>query len=215
MTEIRDGGSAGCQRKGPSLFVLLPLILFGGLCVLFYLQLSKGGTSTIIPSVLIDKPAPDFDLPPLEGLVIDGKPVPGFKRADLDGRVTLINIWASWCVPCRQEHPFLMQLAKDERFLLAGINVRDSTRNALQYLVEHGNPFARNGVDRNYRTAIDLGVTGQPETFIVDKFGCIRKKHIGPLYPELWEKTMEPVIAEALAAGAPPDGCKAPPGAAG
>ncbi len=210
MTEASDG-APDRQRKGPSLFVLLPLILFGGLCVLFYLQLSKGGTSTTIPSVLIDKPAPQFDLPPLEGLTADGKPVPGFARADLDGKVTLINIWASWCVPCRQEHPFLMELAKDDRFMLAGINVRDSAKNALRYLSEHGNPFQRNGVDRKYRTAIDLGVTGQPETFVVDKFGCIRKKHIGPLYPALWQKSIEPLIQQALSATAPPAGCQAPP----
>ena len=213
MTANGDEKPATGKRKGPSLFVLLPLILFGGLCVIFFMQLQKGGSSNILPSVLIDKPAPEFDLPPLEGLMADGKPVPGFARADLDGKVTLVNFWASWCVPCRQEHPFLLELAKDDRFTLAGINVRDSAKNALNYLVEHRNPFALNGVDRKYRSAIDFGVTGQPETFLIDKFGCIRKKHIGPLYPEIWNKTMEPLVKQALTETAPPAGCQAPPGA--
>ncbi|MCW2306746.1 DsbE family thiol:disulfide interchange protein [Rhodobium gokarnense] len=221
MSDIESETTAGRQagagkapgdtprRKGPSLLVLLPLILFGGLCVLFYLQLSHGGSSRVIPSVLLDKPAPEFDLPALKGLTYNGQPAPGLSRADLNGKVTLINFWASWCVPCRQEHPMLLELAKDDRIQLTGINVRDSEANALGYMEEHGNPFARNGVDQNYRTAIDFGVTGQPETFLIDTFGCIRYKHVGPLYEELWAEKFEPLIKESLSATAPPEGCQA------
>jgi len=136
--------------------------------------------------------------------------VPGLSRADLDGKITLINFWASWCVPCRQEHPFLLKLAGDDRLVLAGINVRDSTDKALAYLTEHHNPFARNGVDGPYRTAIDFGVTGQPETFLIDRFGCIRAKHVGPLFPEIWDKTFEPLIVKAQSETAPPAACAAP-----
>ena len=208
MTEVHNAGSPEATgRKRPSLLVLLPLIVFGILCLLFFVQLLKGGASNILPSALIDKPAPQFDLAPLEGLTIDGKTVPGFKHADLDGKVTLVNFWASWCVPCRQEHPMLLELAKDDRFMLAGINVRDSTKKALGYLIEHKNPFALNGVDQSYRTAIDFGVTGQPETFVIDKFGCIRYKHVGPLYEKLWQEKLSPLIDTALKETAPPAGC--------
>lgn len=215
MTEVNGTDTGGARRKRPSLLVLLPLILFLALCGVFLLQLWKGGASSILPSALIEKPAPEFDLPPLEGLTDNGKPVPGFARADLDNKVSLVNFWASWCVPCRQEHPFLMELSKDDRFMLAGVNVRDSRKNALRYLTEHKNPFARNGVDENYRSAIDFGVTGQPETFLIDKFGCIRKKHVGPLYPELWKEKFEPLVKQALAETEPSESCKAALGAAG
>ncbi len=208
-TPLADNASADTppRRRGPSLLVLLPLIIFAGLVLLFFYQLKSGKDPSILPSVLINKQAPDFALGPLPGATYEGKPVPGLSRADFDGKVTLLNFWASWCVPCRQEHPFLLQLAKDDSFQLVGIDVRDSEENALGYLQEHRNPFARIGFDKTYRVGIDFGVTGQPETFVIDKFGCIRKKHIGPLYTELIDKTIMPLIRQALAETEPAEGC--------
>jgi cytochrome c biogenesis protein CcmG, thiol:disulfide interchange protein DsbE len=117
------------------------------------------------------------------GLTEGGNPVPGLSDADLKGRVTVVNVWASWCVPCRQEHPALVELAKDPAVRVVGINYKDSPDNARRFLRELGNPFAAIGADSSGRAAIDWGVYGVPETFVVGPDGTIRHKHIGPLQP--------------------------------
>jgi cytochrome c biogenesis protein CcmG/thiol:disulfide interchange protein DsbE len=166
------------------LLFLLPALIFVGLVVLFGVQLISGRNPAEVPSVLINKPAPAFSLTPLEGLMADGKPVPGFSNEDLKGRVTVVNVWASWCAPCRQEHPLLVELAKDPSVRVVGINQKDNPDNARRFLGTLGNPYAAVGVDPNGRASIDWGVYGVPETFIIGPDGTIRHKHIGPLTPE-------------------------------
>jgi cytochrome c biogenesis protein CcmG/thiol:disulfide interchange protein DsbE len=170
-----DGGKAR-----PRLLFLLPAIVFAGLALLFLVRL-HGGDPSRVPSALIGRPAPAFDLPALEGLQAEGQPVPGLASGDLKGRTTIVNVWASWCGPCRQEHPILMELAKDPTIRVVGINYKDNPENARRFLGALGNPFAAVGVDANGRTAIDWGVYGVPETFVVGPDGTIRHKQIGPL----------------------------------
>lgn len=164
------------------LAVLIPLAVFAALAGLFYMRLYAGNPSEL-PSALIGRNAPDFVLDPLGGLThADGSAVPGLARADLgNGHVTVVNVWASWCAPCRDEHPVLEKLAAMNRVRLVGINYKDDAKNALDFLKEMGNPFSAVGVDRSGRTAIDWGVYGVPETFVVGKDGRIAYKHIGPL----------------------------------
>ena len=166
------------------LIFLLPSIVFLVLASLFLFQLVGGRNPAEVPSALINKPVPTFSLAPLEGLVAGGKPVPGFSSEDLRGRVTIVNVWASWCAPCRQEHPLLVDLAGDPSVRVVGINQRDNPDNARRFLGTLGNPYAAVGVDPNGRASIDWGVYGVPETFIVGPDGTIRHKHIGPLTPE-------------------------------
>jgi cytochrome c biogenesis protein CcmG, thiol:disulfide interchange protein DsbE len=172
------------ERPRSRLLFLLPALVFVALVVLFGVQLISGRNPADVPSVLINKPVPSFNLAPLEGLLANGQAVPGFSNADLKGRVTVVNVWASWCAPCRQEHPLLVELAKNPTFRMAGINYKDAPDNARRFLGSLGNPYALNGVDPSGRTGIDWGVYGVPETFIVGPDGTIRHKHIGPLTPE-------------------------------
>lgn len=172
------------ERPRSRLIFILPGLVFLVLAGLFAVQLFSGRNPAELPSVLINKPVPTFSLAPLEGLVADGKPVPGFSNEDLKGRVTVVNVWASWCGPCRQEHPLLVDLAKDPSIRVVGINQRDNPDNARRFLGALGNPYAAVGVDPNGRASIDWGVYGVPETFIVGPDGTIRHKHIGPLTPE-------------------------------
>lgn len=163
------------------LVVALPLILFAGLAAVFLLRL-YGGDPSRLPSALIGKEVPDFKMEPLADLVSDGKPVEGFSSGLLYGnKVSLVNVWASWCVPCRAEHPYLMELAKRSDIRVIGLNYKDKPANARRFLGTHGNPYERVGVDPNGRVSVDWGVYGVPETFIVDKKGIIRFKQIGPL----------------------------------
>jgi cytochrome c biogenesis protein CcmG, thiol:disulfide interchange protein DsbE len=155
--------------------VLLPLIIFAALVALFLFRLGTGDPSRL-PSALIGKSAPALSLPPLEGAA-----VPGLDPALFKDRVTVVNVWASWCVPCRDEHPFLVKLAGDTRIVLTGINYKDARDNALSFLNRYGNPFAAIGVDTGGRAAIDWGVYGVPETFIVGRDGTIAYKHVGPI----------------------------------
>jgi cytochrome c biogenesis protein CcmG/thiol:disulfide interchange protein DsbE len=165
------------------LLFLLPVLVFVVLAGLFLVRLG-GDDPSKLPSALINKPAPAFTLPPLEGLVANGQPVPGLSSEDLKGKVTVVNVWASWCAPCRQEHPLLVDLAKDPSIRVVGINQKDDPDNARRFLGSLGNPYAAVGADRNGRASIDWGVYGVPETFIVGPDGMIRYKHIGPLTPE-------------------------------
>ena len=160
---------------------LLPIGVFAALAVIFGLYLWQVGSGqksiSEIPSVLIDRPAPTFALPPIDGTG------PGFASTDLAGKVALVNIWASWCPPCREEHPLLMRLAK-EGVPLYGINYKDKPADARRFLGDLGNPFRRIGADRVGRVAIDWGVYGYPETFVVDQSGRIRYRHVGPVLPQ-------------------------------
>jgi cytochrome c biogenesis protein CcmG/thiol:disulfide interchange protein DsbE len=188
---------SGLSRRA---LLLLPLALFLGLAAVFLLQLERGGGSSVVPSALIGAPAPEFTLPPLEGLrLADGSGLPGFARADLMGSVTLVNVWASWCGPCRAEHPILAALAEDGRFRVVGINYKDQPQNARRFLGALGNPYSAVGVDANGRAAIDWGVYGVPETFLVGADGVIRYKVVGPLTPEAVENALLPQIEKALA----------------
>jgi cytochrome c biogenesis protein CcmG/thiol:disulfide interchange protein DsbE len=162
--------------------VLVPLVLFAALVALFYFRL-YAGDPTELPSALIGREAPEFSLPPLEGLKHgDGTPVPGLARDDLgNGHVTVINVFASWCAPCREEHEILKKLAHMNRVRLVGIAYKDEPKNTLGFLNELGNPFAAVGMDGSGRAAIDWGVYGVPETFVIGKDGRVAYKHIGPM----------------------------------
>ena len=158
--------------------VLIPVIVFAALAALFWKGLS--GNPNEIPSALINKPVPEFTLQPVPGL-----DVPGLATADLRaGKVAVVNVWASWCAPCRIEHPLLTELARRTDITLIGINYKDEPENAVRFLGVLGQPFAAVGSDRDGRTAVNWGVYGVPETFVVDGQGFIRYKHIGPLTPE-------------------------------
>jgi len=181
------------------LIVLAPLAVFFGLVMLFVIRLFAGDPSRI-PSALIGHPAPQTTLPPVAGLDRDGKPVPGLDPANFKGAVTVVNVWASWCVPCHDEAPILMQLAQDARLHIVGINYKDEPENARRFLGRHGDPFAAAGADPNGRAAIEWGVYGVPETFIVGRDGRIAYKLVGPITPENLEATIKPEIEKALGA---------------
>jgi cytochrome c biogenesis protein CcmG/thiol:disulfide interchange protein DsbE len=185
---------AGVWRR--RLIVFIPLFAFLALAGLFILRLWAGDPSRI-PSALIGHPAPQTNLPPLAGLERDGKPVPGLDGADFKGQVTVLNVWASWCVPCRDEAPLLVALAADPRIRVIGINYKDQPDNARRFLGRFGNPFVANGVDGNGRAAIEWGVYGMPETFVVNGRGEIVYKHVGPITPEALEVKIIPVIRAA------------------
>jgi cytochrome c biogenesis protein CcmG/thiol:disulfide interchange protein DsbE len=173
---------------------LLPVVVFAALALLFLVRLFAGDPSKV-PSALIGRPAPVFALEPLSGLTQGGQPVPGLASADLKGRVTLVNIWASWCAPCRQEHATLVELARNPAIRVVGINYKDNPENARRFLGSLGNPFAAVGVDPAGRAAFDWGVYGVPETFVVGPDGTIRYKHIGPILPEQMASFMDNVRA--------------------
>lgn len=174
---------------------LLPVAVFALLAVLFYRGLS--GNPADVPSVLINKPVPAFALAPIAGLGL-----PGLASDDLKtGEVTLVNVWASWCVPCRDEHPLLMELAGRGDLRIVGINYKDDPENARRFLVTLGVPFTAAGADPNGRTAVDWGVYGVPESFLVDGTGTIRLKWIGPLTREALTKQIIPKIEEIRRAG--------------
>jgi cytochrome c biogenesis protein CcmG, thiol:disulfide interchange protein DsbE len=162
---------------------LVPILVFAAVAGLFLVRLYAGDPSKV-PSALIGRPAPAFVLAPLPGLARGGAAVPGLSGDELKGALTVVNVWASWCAPCRQEHPVLMELARNPAFRVVGINYKDQPENARRFLGALGNPFAAVGVDANGRTAIDWGVYGVPETFVVGPDGAIRHKHIGPLTRE-------------------------------
>jgi cytochrome c biogenesis protein CcmG, thiol:disulfide interchange protein DsbE len=180
------------------MLVLIPLLAFLALAALFVLRLGTGDPSRI-PSALIGHAVPRTELPPLPGLERDGKAVPGLDSADFRGQVTVLNVWASWCVPCREEAALLMTLAADSRLRVVGMNYKDQPDNARRFLGRYGNPFAANGVDGNGRAAIEWGVYGVPETFVIDREGRITYKLIGPLTPDNLETVVKPVIEKALA----------------
>jgi cytochrome c biogenesis protein CcmG, thiol:disulfide interchange protein DsbE len=174
-----------------SLLTAIPVLLFAALALLLWRGLS--GDPSTLPSTLINKPVPAFSLPPVEGLN-----VPGLSDADLrKGKVTVVNIWASWCGPCRAEHPLLVQLASRTDLVLVGINNKDDPANAARFLGALGQPFAAVGADTTGRATIDWGGYGVPETFIVDGLGIIRHKHVGPLSEEILAGPFAAALAKA------------------
>ena len=174
--------------------VLLPLLVFVGLAGLFLLALNGGDPSTL-PSALVGKPVPAFTLPPIEELAGAGGTVEGFSAADLaTGQPIIVNVWASWCVPCHDEHPLLLALAKEKGVRLYGINYKDDPAAARRFLGRYGNPFARLGADRSGRVAIDWGVYGVPETYVITGDGKIALRHVGPLTEETIAQKLLPLI---------------------
>ncbi|HXQ83617.1 MAG TPA: DsbE family thiol:disulfide interchange protein [Xanthobacteraceae bacterium] len=195
--------SAAAEDGGPMrrrrIIVLAPLVLFLGLCLLFLFRLYAGDPS-LIPSALIGHPVPQTMLPPVAGLDRDGEPIPGIDPASFKGAVTVVNVWASWCVPCRDEAPMLMQLAQDRRLRLVGINYKDEPDNARRFLVRYGNPYAAAGADESGRAGIEWGVYGVPENFVVGRDGRIAYKLVGPITPDNFDAVLKPQIEKALAA---------------
>lgn len=187
------------QRSGGrARLVLLPLIVFGAIAVLFLIRLFAGDASRL-PSALIGREVPHFDLPAVEGL----KDRPGLSDADLrQGHVTVVNIFASWCVPCQQENPQLLTLSQNpalqkDGVQLVGIAYKDKPENTRRFLGEAGDPYARIGADVSGLTGIDFGVYGVPETYIVKGNGKIAYKYVGPLSPDTISSTILPQIAKA------------------
>lgn len=197
--KIHDEAAPAAPGRRRLLIAFLPLVLFIALSAVFLYQLGSGKDASEIPSVLIGTKAPSLDLPPLEGLNVNGAPVPALTDAAIAGKLALVNVWASWCVPCRQEHPILLELARDPRIELVGINYKDKNDNALRFLGELGNPFAAVGVDPVGKAAIDWGVYGIPETYLVAPDGTILFKQIGPFTVESLRDKLLPAIEKALA----------------
>ena len=168
----------------------LPLALFVALAAWVAVPLIRGDDPAILPSALIDRPAPEFALPPLPGRS------DGLASSDLGGRPVLVNVFASWCAPCLAEHPLLMRLSGELSVPVLGINHRDEAEDALAWLARHGDPFERIGADTDGRVSIDWGVYGVPETFVVDSDGRVRFRHAGPLTPELVDETVLPLLGE-------------------
>jgi cytochrome c biogenesis protein CcmG/thiol:disulfide interchange protein DsbE len=180
------------------LFVLLPLAIFLALAALFFFRLGSGDPSRI-PSALIGRPAPDTNLAAVPGLnARDGKPMPGLSTADFKGNVTLVNVWASWCVPCHDEAPLLEALSADKRIRIVGINYKDQPDNARRFLGRYGNPFVAAGADGNGRASMEWGVYGVPETFIVGRDGAIAYKLVGPITEGNLARVIRPEIEKAL-----------------
>src|ERR1700709_882883 len=192
--------ASDAPRQSRRWLVALPLIVFAGVAGLFLLRL-HGGDPSKIPSALIGRPAPPTALPALEGLVNNGVTVPGLDPAAFKGKVSVVNVWASWCVPCHDEAPLLTALAKDKRLQIVGINYKDSPATARRFLGRYGNPFGVVGVDGNGRASIEWGVYGVPETFVVGRDGAIAYKMGGPVTPENVESVLRVEIDKALKAG--------------
>ena len=168
--------------------MMLPAAVFGGLAAAFYWGLWNNDDR--LPSPLVGKAIPEFELPPIEGRDA------GFSSADLHGQVSIMNVWASWCVPCRVEMPLLMELAADSTVPIYGINFKDEGDAALAFLAELGDPYERIGADRSGRVAIDWGVYGLPETFVIDAEGRIAYKHVGPFDRTSLEEDILPVVRQ-------------------
>ncbi len=174
------------------LLYLVPAIVFGVIAGYFLWGLVSERDPRVIPSAMIDQPVPEFDLAPIEGM--EG---PGLATADLrNGQVTLVNFFASWCLPCRAEHPILIELSERYGVRLVGINYKNEPEDARAWLAELGNPYARIGADTTGRVGIDWGVYGLPETFVIDKQGRIRYRHVGAIDARALEREIRPRIRE-------------------
>jgi len=191
--------TSGRSSRHRSWLMALPLLVFGSLAAMFWLRLGDGDPSKI-PSALIGHPAPATALPPLQGLLDSGAQIPGLDPALFKGKVSVVNVWASWCVPCHDEAPLLTELARDKRLQMIGINYKDTPENARRFLGRYGNPFGVVGVDSNGRAAIEWGVYGVPETFIVGRSGTIVYKMVGPIMPDNIDTVLKVEIDRALKA---------------
>lgn len=170
------------------LVFLIPVLAFAALAVWFAQGLNRD--PRYIPSMLIDRPVPDFNLPPIDGRK------EAFLSADLKGRVSMVNIFGSWCASCEIEHPVLMSIAREDVAPIYGLNWKDSPGAGAEWLRARGDPYAKIGDDAEGRVAIDFGVTGAPETFIVDQEGRVRHKHVGPISKADWRNVLKPMIED-------------------
>ncbi|MDD5390729.1 MAG: DsbE family thiol:disulfide interchange protein [Gallionellaceae bacterium] len=166
----------------------LPLVVFAVLVGFFAKGLFLNPRE--VPSPFIGKPAPAFSLP------VVGNPGAAFSPADMKGKVWLLNVWAPWCVSCRQEHGVLMELSRNQPVPIVGLNWKDKEREAEQLLAQHGSPYLAVPDDLTGKVGIDYGVTGTPETYVIDKAGIIRMKQVGPISPEVWKEKFEPKLKE-------------------
>lgn len=167
---------------------LIPLVLF--LALVAFLAIGLGRDPREVPSPLINKSAPAFRLVELKD------PSRSFSSEEMRGKVWLLNVWASWCVACRDEHPMLLELARRNAIPIYGLNYKDKPTDAISWLNELGDPYVLSVSDLDGRVGIDYGVYGAPETFLIDRNGIIRFKHIGPITPDVWNKRMVPLVAE-------------------
>jgi cytochrome c biogenesis protein CcmG/thiol:disulfide interchange protein DsbE len=197
----QSGGRVAATRTR-LILAALPLALFLGLALIFWTQLKSGRDISEIPSALIGTKAPLRDLEPLVGAVRNGAPVPALSAETGRGKLMLVNFWASWCVPCRQEHPIILSLSRDPRLTVVGVNYKDGSENALRFLGELGNPFSAIGLDPNGKMAIDWGVYGIPETYLVGADGTILYKKVGPFDEKSLQNGLYPAIEKALGAPA-------------
>jgi len=181
---------------GRRLIVLVPLALFLAAAAAFAVLLLSDRRPDSIPSVLLDKPSPALSLPALAG-----SGVPGLEPATLLGQVTLVNLWASWCLPCQAEHPYLVELGRRDDLQVVGINWKDKPEAAAAFLAKLGNPFSAIGTDENGRAGIEWGISGVPESFLVDRQGVVRFRWVGPLDPIVIEERLLPIVAELNEAG--------------
>lgn len=163
----------------------IPLVLFVGLVV--FLAIGLGHDPHEVPSPLINKPAPAFQLSQLK------EPGKTFSAQEMRGKVWLLNVWASWCVSCREEHPLLLEYARSNAVPIYGLNYKDKHDDAVSWLAELGDPYVLSVADSDGRVGIDYGVYGAPETYLIDRNGIIRYKHIGPVTPDVWQKTILPM----------------------
>lgn len=177
--------------------LLAPLLFFLVMAGTFLYALNSGDPSKL-PSALLNKPVPEFSLPPIEGLMHDGKAVEGFSNETLgNGQARIVNVWASWCGPCHTEHPLLMKLAARDDIQLFGINYKDKPVAARRFLGQLGNPYVAVGADSDGRTAINWGVYGVPETYVVDGAGRIAYKHVGPITEKVLTERILPAFEKA------------------
>lgn len=168
------------------LLLAAPVVGFGGLAAVIAARL--GSDPSQIPSALIGKPVPIFNLSPVQGRTL------GLSSGDLNGKVSLVNVFASWCVACRAEHPLFLRLASEKTVPIHGLNYKDRPEAAARWLDSLGDPYARTGADRNGRVAIDWGVYGVPETFVIGADGRIAHKHIGPVTEQALDETILPLV---------------------
>ncbi len=173
---------------GKTLKFAIPLAIFVGLCVFLAIGLTRDPRE--IPSPFIGKAAPDFTLTRLH------QPEAKFTPAEMKGKVWLLNVWASWCVSCRVEHPVLNEMSRRGIVPIVGLNYKDARADATRWLDQHGNPYSLSVWDGDGKVGIDYGVYGAPETFVIDKQGVIRYKQIGPITPEVLEKKLLPLLAQ-------------------
>ncbi|MBB3313509.1 cytochrome c biogenesis protein CcmG/thiol:disulfide interchange protein DsbE [Rhizobium sp. BK196] len=197
MTEAQQDNRPKSRGFSRYVFALIPLVVFGGIAAtaakMLYDQDFHGKNIAEIPSALIGTKAPSLNLPSLEG-----SNLPALTDEAVKGKLTLVNVFASWCIPCRDEHPLLKQLAEDGRLNIVAINYKDKNENALRFLGELGNPYHAIGVDPNGKAAIDWGVYGIPESYLVSSDGTIIYKRVGPFDDTSLKEGLFPAMEKAL-----------------